>query len=60
MAVIVLSHTDMAKATPILNLWVGRLEITPIAVLVGSVLQRPNLYRCDGTRQHGVSTFSRV
>ncbi|WP_367176625.1 TrkH family potassium uptake protein [Haloarcula rubripromontorii] len=36
---------DTAKAMLILNMWVGRLEIIPIAVLVGSVLQRLNLYR---------------
>jgi len=34
-----------AKAMLILNMWVGRLEIIPIAVLIGSVLQRLNLYR---------------
>ncbi|WP_123622781.1 TrkH family potassium uptake protein [Halorubrum sp. CSM-61] len=36
---------DTAKAMLILNMWVGRLEIIPIAVLIGSVLQRLNLYR---------------
>jgi trk system potassium uptake protein TrkH len=36
---------DTAKAMLILNMWVGRLEIIPIAVLVGSVLQRLNMYR---------------
>jgi len=36
---------DTAKAMLILNMWVGRLEIIPIAVLVGSVLQRLDLYR---------------
>jgi len=36
---------DTAKAILILNMWVGRLEIIPIAVLVGSVLQRLDLYR---------------
>ena len=36
---------DTAKAMLILNMWVGRLEIIPIAVLIGSVLQRLDLYR---------------
>jgi trk system potassium uptake protein TrkH len=36
---------DTAKAMLIINMWVGRLEIIPIAVLLGSVLQRLNLYR---------------
>jgi len=36
---------DSAKAMLIVNMWVGRLEIIPVAVLVGSVLQRLNLYR---------------
>ena len=34
-----------AKAMLILNMWVGRLEIIPIAVLLGSVFQRFGLYR---------------
>ena len=34
-----------AKAMLILNMWVGRLEIIPVAVLLGSVLQRLDLYR---------------
>ena len=33
-----------AKAMLILNMWVGRLEIIPVAVLLGSVLQRLDLY----------------
>lgn len=34
-----------AKAMLIVNMWVGRLEIIPIAVLLGAVLQRLDLYR---------------
>ena len=34
-----------AKAMLIINMWVGRLEIIPIAVLLGSVFQRVDLYR---------------
>jgi len=33
-----------AKAMLILNMWVGRLEIIPVAVLIGSVFQRLDLY----------------
>ncbi|WP_135535076.1 TrkH family potassium uptake protein [Halostella pelagica] len=36
---------DTAKGMLILNMWVGRLEIIPVAVLLGSGLQRLNLYR---------------
>ncbi|MFQ3317996.1 MAG: trk system potassium uptake protein TrkH [Natronomonas sp.] len=36
---------DTAKGMLILNMWVGRLEIIPVAVLLGSVLQRLNLYK---------------
>jgi trk system potassium uptake protein TrkH len=36
---------DTAKAMLIINMWVGRLEIIPIAVLLGSILQRLNVYR---------------
>jgi trk system potassium uptake protein TrkH len=36
---------DLAKAMLIINMWVGRLEIIPIAVLIGSVFQRFNLYQ---------------
>ena len=36
---------DTAKAVLILNMWVGRLEIIPVAVLLGSVFQRLDLYR---------------
>jgi trk system potassium uptake protein TrkH len=36
---------DTAKAMLIINMWVGRLEIIPIAVLLGSILQRLDLYR---------------
>ncbi|PSP94790.1 potassium transporter Trk [Halobacteriales archaeon QS_4_62_28] len=36
---------DTAKAMLIINMWVGRLEIIPIAVLLGAVFQRLNLYR---------------
>ena len=36
---------DLAKVTLIINMWVGRLEIIPIAVLIGSVFQRFNLYQ---------------
>ncbi|WP_247731315.1 TrkH family potassium uptake protein [Halovivax limisalsi] len=35
---------DTGKAVLILNMWIGRLEIIPIAVLVGAVLQRLDLY----------------
>ena len=31
---------DTAKAMLIVNMWVGRLEIIPVAVLVGSILRR--------------------
>ncbi|PSP98110.1 potassium transporter Trk [Halobacteriales archaeon QS_4_70_19] len=34
-----------AKAMLILNMWVGRLEIIPVAVLLGSVFQRFDLYK---------------
>ncbi|MXR19209.1 TrkH family potassium uptake protein [Halobacterium bonnevillei] len=34
-----------AKAMLIVNMWVGRLEIIPVAVLLGSILQRLDLYR---------------
>jgi len=34
-----------AKAMLIINMWVGRLEIIPVAVLLGSVFQRFDLYR---------------
>jgi trk system potassium uptake protein TrkH len=36
---------DTAKAMLILNMWVGRLEIIPVAVLLGSMFQRLGLYR---------------
>ncbi|WP_394345381.1 TrkH family potassium uptake protein [Halorubrum amylolyticum] len=36
---------DTAKAMLIINMWVGRLEIIPVAVLLGAILQRLNLYR---------------
>ncbi|TKX85019.1 TrkH family potassium uptake protein [Halorubrum sp. SS5] len=36
---------DSAKAMLIINMWVGRLEIIPVAVLVGAIFQRFNLYR---------------
>ncbi|EMA18237.1 trk system potassium uptake protein TrkH [Haloarcula amylolytica JCM 13557] len=36
---------DTAKAMLTLNMLVSRLEIIPIAVLIGSVLQRLDLYR---------------
>ncbi|MGQ3330094.1 TrkH family potassium uptake protein [Halorubrum sp. FL23] len=36
---------DSAKAMLIINMWVGRLEIIPVAVLLGAILQRLNLYR---------------
>jgi trk system potassium uptake protein TrkH len=39
---------DTAKAMLIINMWVGRLEIIPIAVLLGAVFQRLNLYRSVG------------
>jgi len=34
-----------AKAMLIINMWVGRLEIIPVAVLIGSVFRQFNLYR---------------
>jgi trk system potassium uptake protein TrkH len=34
-----------AKAMLLLNMWVGRLEVIPVAVLLGAVFQRLNLYR---------------
>ncbi|WP_267164357.1 TrkH family potassium uptake protein [Halovenus salina] len=34
-----------AKVMLIINMWVGRLEIIPIAVLLGAIFQRLNLYR---------------
>ena len=36
---------DTAKAMLLLNMWVGRLEIIPVAVLLGAVFRRVNLYR---------------
>jgi len=36
---------DSAKAMLIINMWVGRLEIIPVAVLTGAIFQRFNLYR---------------
>ena len=36
---------DAAKAMLIVNMWVGRLEIIPIAVLLGATFQRFDLYR---------------
>ena len=36
---------DTAKGMLIINMWVGRLEIIPVAVLLGAVLQRLDLYR---------------
>jgi trk system potassium uptake protein TrkH len=36
---------DSAKAMLIINMWVGRLEIIPVAVLIGAIFQRFNLYR---------------
>jgi len=35
----------IAKGMLIINMWVGRLEIIPVAVLLGSLFQRLNLYR---------------
>jgi trk system potassium uptake protein TrkH len=35
---------DPAKAMLIINMWVGRLEIIPVAVLLGAVFQRFELY----------------
>ncbi|WP_265110941.1 TrkH family potassium uptake protein [Halosolutus halophilus] len=35
---------DAAKAMLIFNMWVGRLEIIPVAVLLGTVFQRLDLY----------------
>jgi len=36
---------DAAKAMLIVNMWVGRLEIIPVAVLLGAALRRFDLYR---------------
>jgi trk system potassium uptake protein TrkH len=36
---------EAAKAMLIVNMWVGRLEIIPIAVLLGAIFQRLDLYR---------------
>jgi trk system potassium uptake protein TrkH len=36
---------DTAKAMLIINMWVGRLEIIPVAVLLGAVFRRLDLYR---------------
>jgi trk system potassium uptake protein TrkH len=36
---------DTAKAMLIVNMWVGRLEIIPVAVLLGAVFRRFGLYR---------------
>ena len=35
----------IAKGMLIINMWVGRLEIIPVAVLLGSIFQRLDLYR---------------
>jgi len=34
----------VAKGMLTINMWVGRLEIIPVAVRLGSVFQRLNLY----------------
>ena len=36
---------SVAKAMLVLNMWVGRLEVIPVAVLLGSVFQRFSLYK---------------
>jgi len=36
---------DAGKAMLIVNMWVGRLEIIPVAVLLGAIFQRLDLYR---------------
>ncbi|GAB7012827.1 TrkH family potassium uptake protein [Halolamina salina] len=36
---------DTAKAMLIVNMWVGRLEIIPVAVLLGTIFRRFDLYR---------------
>ncbi|MDH5020572.1 TrkH family potassium uptake protein [Halobacterium rubrum] len=36
---------DTAKAMLIVNMWVGRLEIIPVAVLLGAAFRRLDLYR---------------
>ncbi|CQH64520.1 Trk-type transport system (probable substrate potassium) (plasmid) [Halobacterium hubeiense] len=36
---------DTAKAMLIINMWVGRLEIIPVAVLLGTIFRRFNLYQ---------------
>ncbi|GAA0274392.1 TrkH family potassium uptake protein [Halobacterium noricense] len=36
---------DTAKAMLIINMWVGRLEIIPVAVLLGAIFRRFDLYR---------------
>lgn len=35
---------DTAKVMLIFNMWIGRLEIIPVAVLLGTIFQRLNLY----------------
>jgi trk system potassium uptake protein TrkH len=36
---------SVAKAMLVLNMWVGRLEVIPVAVLLGSVFQQFSLYK---------------
>lgn len=36
---------DTGKVMLIFNMWVGRLEIIPVAVLLGAIFQRLNLYQ---------------
>lgn len=36
---------DLTKAMLILNMWVGRLEMIPIAVPLDSMFRRLNLYK---------------
>lgn len=36
---------DAAKTMLIINMWVGRLEIVPVAVLLGTVFQQLDVYR---------------
>ncbi len=35
---------DAAKVMLLFNMWIGRLEIIPVAVLLGSIFRRGGLY----------------
>lgn len=36
---------DTAKGMLIINMWVGRIEIIPVAVLIGSIFRCHNPYK---------------